>query len=195
VGKQVGNQAGESRAGDERAKKGRGGKGNQKRAGSADARGRLEAFREPAARERTSVLADEAGGPGIGAEIPAVAPASVLASMPEVWLASVLVPRESFARLVAQAGELPDALRALGDAETRAVAAEAELRAARVTLSLLEQQLELARGQGAPGRGHAERGLRRWLGRRFGTTRIGSEGVQRSAGDAAGEADQLVGGG
>jgi hypothetical protein len=191
----VGKQAGESRERDKRAGKGRRGKGKQDRAGLGGAPRRLEELREPAARERASGRAGEAGGDGVGAGIPAVAPASVLASMPEVWLASVLVPRESFARLVAQAGELPDALRALGDAETRAVAAEAELRTARVRLALLERQLALARGDPAPGGGPAGRGLRRWLGRRFGTARVGSERVQRSAGDGAGEADQLVGGG
>lgn len=194
----VGRLAGERRVGDMGAGKGSGSKGNKRkpdRAGTAGMRSRFEAPREPGAGDPTASPAEQAGRPGVGPEIPAIAPAPVLASMPELWLASVLVPRESFARLVAQAGELPDALRALGEAETRAAAAEAELRAAQVTLALVERQLERARGGAAPGGPRAEKGLRRWFGRLLGTVHGGSDGVQRPAVDAASGADQLVGGG
>lgn len=182
------------RAGSKQSGKGPRGRAREKKHGPAGARQRVEAPRELAAGEPAPILPGEAGEHGADGAIPAVAPASVLVSMPEAWLASVLVPRESFTRLVDQAGELPDALRALADAETRAAAAEAELRAARMSLALLEQQLELARGEAGAGRSRTENGLRRWLGRVLGAARGGSDGAQRAVAHGARGADQLVGG-
>lgn len=183
------------RAGGKGAEKGLRAKTKQRKVGPAGNRGRLEALSEPGGPDPTSGSDDPAGGLAVDGAVSAVAPASVLASVPEVWLASVLVPRESFARLVAQAAELPDALRALADAQARAAAAEAELRAVRVTSALLERQLELARGEPSSQGARAGKGLRQWLGRLLGTARGGSDGAQRTADGGAGGADQLLGGG